>query len=69
MKAGHFPAKIPGQLSAKINTLGVKTTKGAEYHYYGVPRDVFEGMRAASSVGSYYNEHVKKPGYSYAKVG
>jgi hypothetical protein len=28
MKAGHFSAKIPGQLSAEINTLGIMLMVG-----------------------------------------
>ena len=50
------------------NTLGVRFLNGSEYHYYGVPKETFEGLRAAGSVGTYLNEFVKKAGYSYARV-
>jgi hypothetical protein len=54
---------------SETNTLGVRFLDGSEYHYFGVPEDVFEGLRSASSVGSYLNQYVKKAGYSYSKVG
>jgi hypothetical protein len=54
---------------SETNTLGVRFLDGSEYHYFGVPEDVFEGLRSASSVGSYLNQCVKKAGYSYSKVG
>lgn len=49
--------------------LGVKLVAGAEYHYYGVPRDVYDGCITATSVGQYYNSYVKAGGYSFEKVG
>ena len=51
------------------NTLGVRFHDGSEYHYFGVPEEVFDGLRTASSVGSYLDQNVKKAGYSYTKVG
>jgi hypothetical protein len=50
------------------STLGVRFLNGGEYHYSGVSRDVFEGLKGASSVGSYFDQHIKKGGYPYAKV-
>jgi hypothetical protein len=50
------------------NTLGVRYLKGGEYHYYAVPQDVFDGLRNASSIGSYLDQYVKKAGYAYARV-
>ena len=49
--------------------LGVRFLNGTEYHYNGVPRDVFEGLLKASSVGTYLNQQIKKSGYSYSRVG
>lgn len=49
-------------------TLGARFHSGQEYHYFGVPESVFEGLLSASSVGSYFNHHVRKAGYSYARV-
>lgn len=51
------------------NTLGVKFLNGSEYHYGGVPKEVYEGLLSASSVGSYFDQHVKKAGYGYSRVG
>ena len=53
----------------ETNTLGVRYLDGSEYHYFGVPEDIFEGLRSASSIGSYFNQYVKKAGYSFSKVG
>jgi hypothetical protein len=49
-------------------TLGVSFRNGAEYHYYNVPVNVFEGLRSAASPGSYLDGYVKKAGYNYARV-
>jgi hypothetical protein len=51
------------------NTLGVRFLNGTEYHYLNVPKDVFEGLKSASSVGTYLNQYIKKGGYSYSRVG
>jgi hypothetical protein len=51
------------------NTLGVRFLNGGEFHYYGVSADVFEGMKAATSVGRYLDQYIKKAGYQYARVG
>lgn len=29
------------------------------YHYFDVPAEVFDGFRHASSVGAFFNEHIK----------
>jgi hypothetical protein len=50
------------------NTLGVRFLNGSEYHYFGVPRDVYDALRGASSVGTYFNANVKKAGYGYAQI-
>lgn len=50
------------------NTLGVRFNNGSEYHYFGVPQDVFESLRSASSVGQFLDQNIKKPGYAYARV-
>lgn len=33
--------------------------QGDTYTFCGVPRGVFEGLLAAASKGSYYNDHIK----------
>lgn len=50
------------------NTLGVRFQNGSEYHYFGVPRDVFDGIQSASSVGRYLDQAIKKAGYSFSRV-
>jgi KTSC domain len=54
---------------SETNTLGVRFQNGGEYHYFGVPEDVFEALKSASSIGSYINEYIKKAGYPCSKVG
>ena len=49
-------------------TLGVSFRSGAEYHYYNVPAEFFEGLRTAASPGNYLDTYVKKAGYTYARV-
>lgn len=49
--------------------LGVRFQKSGEYHYHGVPRDVYEGFMTAPSVGSYFDMYVKKAGYPFQRVG
>jgi hypothetical protein len=50
------------------STLGVRFLSGREYHYFGVPRYIYEAILSASSVGQYFNEHVKKAGYQYHQI-
>jgi hypothetical protein len=49
--------------------LEVAFLHGGIYQYSGVPSSVYAGLMAASSHGSYFDQHVKKAGYSYQKVG
>lgn len=53
---------------ASTNTLGVRFLNGSEYHYIGVPQEVFEELKSAPSVGRYFDQHVKKAGYQYSRV-
>ncbi len=53
---------------SETSTLGVRFLDGREYHYFGVPEDIFVGLQSASSVGSYFNQYVKNAGYAYSKV-
>jgi hypothetical protein len=55
--------------NAPTNTLGVRFLNGSEYHYFGVPEEIFEALKSATSVGTYLNAAVKKGGYSYQRVG
>jgi len=54
---------------SETSTLGVRFLDGSEYHYFGIPQEIFVGLQSASSVGSYLNQYVKKAGYAYSKVG
>jgi KTSC domain-containing protein len=49
-------------------TLGVRFHNGTEYHYFQVPRDVYEGFLLASSCGAYLNNNLRNAGYTYARV-
>jgi hypothetical protein len=42
---------------------------GNVYQYFSVPHEVYQGLMAASSHGSYFEKNVKKAGYSYQRVG
>ncbi len=50
-------------------TLEIAFLNGGVYQYYGVPEEVYRDLMSAGSHGSYFDQHVKKAGYSYAKVG
>jgi hypothetical protein len=50
------------------NTLGVRFHNGTEYHYFGVPHELFEGLRLAPSVGQSFDQNIKKGGYGYARI-
>lgn len=49
-------------------TLEVEFLHGGIYQYTNVPLSVYEGLMAASSHGSYFDQNVKKAGYSYRKI-
>ncbi len=49
-------------------TLRIEFHKSGLYEYYGVSADVYEGLLGASSKGTYFDQFIKKAGYSYAKV-
>jgi KTSC domain len=50
-------------------TLEIEFLHGGIYQYSGVPSSVHSGLMAASSHGSYLDQHVKKAGYAYRKIG
>lgn len=50
-------------------TLELEFVEGRVYQYFGVPSDVHAGLIAADSHGAYFETHVKKAGYQYAKIG
>jgi hypothetical protein len=52
----------------RAQALEVEFVHGGVYRYLGVPRDIFDGLLAAESRGTYFDEHVKKPGYRFERV-
>lgn len=52
---------------AASQTLEVEFTNGGVYQYFGVPEAVYRGLMSAASHGTYFDQHVKKAGYRYAR--
>ena len=48
--------------------LEVEFVNGSIYQYYSVPEHEYRGLMQASSHGSYFDHHIKKGPYSYAKI-
>ncbi|MDD2466649.1 MAG: KTSC domain-containing protein [Desulfobulbus sp.] len=46
--------------------LTVEFNSGTRYDYYDVPNHVYEGMKAAESIGKYLNSEIKGH-YRYAR--
>lgn len=51
-----------------IQLLEVEFLHGDIYQYSGVSSSIYSSLMAASSHGSYFDQNVKKAGYSYCKV-
>ena len=49
------------------STLQVEFLNGSLYQYFDVPRQIFDGLLAAGSVGSYLHNNVKGV-YRYSRV-
>jgi hypothetical protein len=49
-------------------TLAVVFVTGTEYHYQGVPAEVFEQFRFAPSPGRFVNQELKAAGYVCIRV-
>ena len=45
--------------------LAVRFHNGAEYRYRTVPKQVFDDLLAAPSIGLYYHENVRNVGFLY----
>ena len=51
-------------------TLEVEFHNGHVYRYDDVPPDIADGLRQATSLGTYFNEVIKKAGYTtWRRVG
>lgn len=49
-------------------TLEVEFLSGSVYQYFGVSESVYAGLLNAPSKGRYFDQFVKKAGYSYARI-
>ncbi|MCR8558732.1 KTSC domain-containing protein [Mucilaginibacter sp. BJC16-A38] len=49
------------------STLRITYTSGAAYNYIGVPADVFDEMKAATSKGTFLNYRIKGK-YRYKRI-
>jgi hypothetical protein len=49
----------PDAEGQRFGTLTVRFASGAEYRYAGVPESAFEGLRDATSHGSYFHERIR----------
>jgi hypothetical protein len=64
---------MPSQVIARIDyderkhVLDITFLSGHVYRYYAVPVTEYNAMKAASSKGSYLNEHIKKK-YAFTKI-
>lgn len=54
--------------SDATSTLEVAFHNGSAYEYYGVPRNLFEGLRTAPSAGRYLNAYIVKGGFAYRRI-
>lgn len=48
--------------------LAIRFHNGAEYHYFAVPKTLFEGLLTAPSVGGYYHENVRNAAFQYQRI-
>lgn len=44
---------------SNVNVLEIEFKRGAIYHYFDVPENVFHELINASSVGSYFNHNIR----------
>ena len=52
----------------ETKTLEIEFLNGGLYQYFNVPESIYNGLMAASSHGSYFDQYVKKGGYRYKKI-
>ena len=48
--------------------LEVQIITGELYQYYNIPLQIYEEIKAAPSLGKYYNEVIKKAGFEFKKI-
>jgi len=54
--------------NSQTNSLFITFVSGKEYEYYDVPFEVYEGLRDADSVGSYFWKNVRNASYGYSAL-
>ena len=52
----------------ETQTLEIEFLNGGLYQYINVPERIYNGLMAASSYGSYFDQFIKKGGYRYRKL-
>ena len=48
--------------------LYIEFKKSGTYQYFGVDKSIYDGFFNADSKGKYFDQTIKKAGYSYAKI-
>jgi hypothetical protein len=48
--------------------LEIRFHSGGTYQYFDVPEHLYHGLMNAPSKGAYFDQHIKKPGYSCRKI-
>ncbi|WP_404339633.1 KTSC domain-containing protein [Sphingomonas sp. MMS12-HWE2-04] len=61
MRSVHMPSSVIRRwdYDEAEARLDVTFVSGRRYSYHGVPAEVAQGMRAAVSCGSYFNQHIR----------
>ena len=49
-------------------TLEIEFLNGGLYQYFDVPLNIYNGLMAASSHGTYFDQYIKKGGYRFKKL-
>ncbi|MFV2016264.1 MAG: KTSC domain-containing protein [Candidatus Heimdallarchaeota archaeon] len=52
----------------ETKTLEIEFLNGGLYQYFSIPESIYNGLMSASSHGSYFDQYVKKGGYTYKKL-
>lgn len=52
----------------QTKTLEIEFLNGGLYQYINVPESIYNGLMAASSHGSYFDQYIKKGGYRFRKL-
>jgi len=50
------------------SVLEIAFLHGGIYQYSNVPKNIYQGLMAASSHGTYFDVNIKKAGYPYRKI-